>query len=77
VFRSKIDTCLSTIAEQIAACLADAKTRGDLPKRADPQKMAMLLVNCWEGAALRSRLQRSPKPLDEMLDFYFQVAGRS
>jgi TetR/AcrR family transcriptional repressor of nem operon len=57
--------------------LVEAKGRGELPQGADAQKMAMLLVNCWEGAALRSRLQRSPKPLDEMLDFYFQVAIRT
>lgn len=76
VFRKKIDDCLTTIGKQIAICLAEAKVQGDLPKGADPRKMAMLLVNCWEGAALRSRLQRSPRPLDEMLDFYFQVASR-
>lgn len=77
VFRKKIDGCLTTIGEQIAVCLADAKARGELPQGADPRKMAMLLVNCWEGAALRSRLQRCPDPLDEMLDFYFQLATRS
>lgn len=76
-FRDKIDGCLSTIGDRIAKSLAVAKTRGDLPETADPAKMAVLLVNCWEGAALRSRLRRSPEPLDEMLDFYFQVAIRS
>jgi TetR/AcrR family transcriptional repressor of nem operon len=33
-----------------------------------------LLVNCWEGAALRSRLRRDAKPLKAMLDFYFRSA---
>ncbi len=33
--------------------------------------MADLLVDCWEGAALRSRLRRDPASLDAMLDFYF------
>ena len=32
-------------------------------------------IDCWEGAALRSRLRRDPAPLIDMLDFYFlQVA---
>lgn len=77
VFRKKIDGCLKTIGDQIATCLVEAKARGDLPKGADPRKLSLLLVNCWEGAALRSRLQRSPAPLTEMLDFYFQVAIRA
>ena len=73
-FRTKIDGCLLTIGAQVAACLVEAKSLGELPQTSDPQKLAMLLVNCWEGAALRSRLRRSPAPLDEMLDFYFQSA---
>jgi TetR/AcrR family transcriptional repressor of nem operon len=36
--------------------------------------MANLLVDCWEGAALRSRLKGSPAPLAAMLDFYFGSA---
>jgi TetR/AcrR family transcriptional repressor of nem operon len=36
--------------------------------------MASLLVDCWEGAALRSRLRGSAAPLTAMLDFYFQSA---
>ncbi len=33
--------------------------------------MANVLCNCWEGAALRTRLTRDPAPLEAMLDFYF------
>jgi len=35
--------------------------------------MASLLVGCWEGAALRSRLRASAEPLSAMLDFYFSI----
>ena len=73
-FRERIDGCLSTIGERIAGCLESAKDGGGLATDADTQKLAALLVNCWEGAALRSRLRRSAAPLDEMLDFYFSAA---
>jgi TetR/AcrR family transcriptional regulator, transcriptional repressor for nem operon len=36
--------------------------------------MAGLLVDCWEGAALRSRLRRDAAPLNAMLEFYFRSA---
>ena len=75
VFRSKIDGCLSEIAERIAACLELAVERGDVAAGTDPQRMASLLVDCWEGAALRSRLRGNDKPLTEMLDFYFTSAS--
>jgi TetR/AcrR family transcriptional repressor of nem operon len=50
--------------------LTRARDRGELRKGADPRELAELLVNCWEGAALRSRLRRNASPLGQMLDFY-------
>lgn len=74
VFRRKIDSCLSHIAQRIATCLEQARSRGDIPADSDPQRMASLLVDCWEGAALRSRLRGSAAPLTDMLGFYFRSA---
>lgn len=71
VFQKAIEKCFAIIAGRIAACMEEAQAKGDLPPGADPRHMADLLVNCWEGAALRSRLRRDPAPLDSMLDFYF------
>lgn len=70
-FREKIDACFVEIGGILAGCLEEARTAGDLPPGADCTRMAALLIDCWEGAALRSRLRRSPEPLDAMLDFYF------
>ena len=70
VFRHKVDWCLSAISERMAKCLTEAQQRGDVPASRDVQEMADLLVNCWEGAALRSRLRRDPTSLTAMLDFY-------
>jgi TetR/AcrR family transcriptional repressor of nem operon len=74
VFRRTIEDCFAQIAGRIAVCLEEARERGDLPAGSDPQHMAGLLVDCWEGAALRSRLRRDAAPLDAMLDFYFRSA---
>lgn len=70
-FRRKVEQCFSEIAARLAVCFKEAIERGELPKNSNPESMAQLLVNCWEGAALRSRLLRDPAPLREMLDFYF------
>jgi TetR/AcrR family transcriptional repressor of nem operon len=74
-FRRKVEECFNAIAGRIAVVLQEAVDNGDLAKGTDPQKMAELLVNCWEGAALRMRLRRDPAPLMEMLDFYFRTAA--
>lgn len=71
VFRRKIDECFSRIAERIAASLEEAKSNREIHVDADTRYIADLLVDCWEGAALRSRLRSSAAPLGAMLDFYF------
>ena len=74
VFRRKVEQCLDDIARQLAGCLREAVARHELPPGVDADKLAELLVNCWEGAALRTRLRRDPAPLRDMLDFYFAAA---
>ena len=60
VFQAKIEACFGEIADRIAECLEEARRNGDIAPHADPQEMANLVLSCWEGAALRSRLQRNP-----------------
>ena len=74
VFRRKIEKCFTEISERTAACLEEARQRGDIAADADTRRMASLLVDCWEGAALRSRLRGNASPLNAMLDFFFQSA---
>lgn len=74
VFRRKIQECFGVIAARITRCLQEACQVGDLPPGTDCRQMADLLIDCWEGAALRTRLRRDPAPLEAMLDFYFRAA---
>lgn len=71
VFRARIRGCLGQIASRIASCLEEAIARRELPPGTRAQPLADVLVDCWEGAALRTRLSRDPAPLQAMLDFYF------
>ena len=71
VFRRKIEACIAAIAARLAHCLDEARRLGQLRADADGAQLSDLLVNCWEGAALRSRLRGDASPLMAMLDFYF------
>jgi TetR/AcrR family transcriptional repressor of nem operon len=74
-FRRKIDWCFRSIAERMAACLEEARRNKEIPEQSDPAALADRLVECWEGAALRSRLRNDPEPLLAALDFYFKGIG--
>jgi TetR/AcrR family transcriptional repressor of nem operon len=74
VFRLKIEACFAEIAERLTTALEEAREQGDVPANFDARQMANVLIDCWEGAALRSRLRRDAAPLNAMLDFYLQSA---
>jgi TetR/AcrR family transcriptional regulator, transcriptional repressor for nem operon len=76
-FRLRIEDCLREISGRIARCLEEARRIGDIPADCNVKQLSELLVDCWEGAALRSRLQRSATSLDAMLDFYFAALAVS
>ena len=76
VFRRRIEACFAEIAARLAVCLEQARQRGDIPADSDTPRLASVLVDCWEGAALRSRLRGNAAPLKAMLDFYFGAAVR-
>jgi TetR/AcrR family transcriptional regulator, transcriptional repressor for nem operon len=75
VFRRKVEECFASIAARIAACVDEAITCGQLAPGTNSRAMADLLINCWEGAALRCRIRRDPQPLRDMLEFYFRSAA--
>jgi len=74
-FRVSIERCFTEIADGLRSCLEEAQAHGQIAAEAEPRRLAVLLVDCWEGAALRSRLRSSPEPLRAMLDFYFGAVG--
>ena len=73
-FRRRIEAAFDGIARRLAETLEEARRRGDIPPDHDPVQTATLMLDCWEGAAMRSRLLRSPAPLEAALDTAFRGA---
>ena len=59
--------------EAIAEVLRDAVAKGDLDRSAKPKELAAFTLNNWEGALLRSKVERSDQPLELFLHFTFKV----
>ncbi len=70
-FRTRIEACFAFIADRFADCIEQARLRGEVADSTDPLEAANLLLDCWEGGALRCRLWRDPEPLNRVLDFCF------
>ena len=67
-FRRRIEAAFDGVARRLADPIEEARRRGDLPADTDPLQVATVTIDCWEGAAMRSRLIRSPAPLEAFLE---------
>ena len=61
----------------IAGVLQEAIDRGDLASSSKSQELAAFLLNSYQGALLRSKADRSNKPLESFLHFAFNVLLKS
>jgi TetR/AcrR family transcriptional regulator, transcriptional repressor for nem operon len=75
--RSLLHQSFATWQSSIAGVLQEAIDRGDLARSHKPQELAAFLLNSYEGALLRSKADRSAKPLETFLYFAFNVLLRS
>jgi TetR/AcrR family transcriptional repressor of nem operon len=72
-FRHAIQEHLEGWAARLAETLAEAVECGELPPGTDPVLLGRLLIDGFQGAALRMKLERDRAPLDRFLAHYFPV----
>ena len=69
VLRKSFDCWQNAIAKTIR----EAIEQHELPKTANADELAAVLVNAWEGAQVRTKVEQSDKPLELFLDVTFNV----
>ena len=72
-FRQAIQEHLERWASRLAGALAEAIECGELPAGTDPVLLGRLLIDGFQGAALRMKLERNRAPLDRFLEHYFSL----
>src|SRR5262245_20323081 len=61
--RGSLQSAFKAWQTDLHALLAEADLAGDLPRGLDPAMTAAFLVNSWEGALVRMKVERSDEPL--------------
>ena len=52
-------------------CIAEAQTTGAMSNRLPASMLAQFLLNSWEGALLRMRVEKSDAPMKEFIQVVF------
>jgi TetR/AcrR family transcriptional repressor of nem operon len=53
-------------------CLSQAQKKGEISAKHDIEPLAEFILNSWEGAILRMKVDRSTMPLETARDFIFR-----
>ncbi len=69
--RQALAAALADWTRDIAAVLAEAQQSGEVSRDVPAGTLAAFLLNAWEGAVLRSRVDRSAAPLDAFMTITF------
>ena len=70
-YRAKLIDVLSQWETLTADCLQRAQASKEIPNSKDPKALASFFWIGWEGAVLRAKLERSPKPLTDFTETFF------
>lgn len=70
-FRQRLDEIFSSWLQRLAIVLEQARTVGEIGDEIDAQSMAGVVLSGLQGALLRAKLQRSARPIQELIDTLF------
>ncbi len=70
-FQKKLKWALDAMAGRYIRVLSEAQSRGDLPQGLDVRQTAFFLIASWHGALIRMKIERSPEPLEDHKNFFF------
>jgi TetR/AcrR family transcriptional regulator, transcriptional repressor for nem operon len=57
--------------KDLEATIAEAQAQGEIASKTKPSDIAAFLLDAYEGALLRARVERSRKPFDRFMKFAF------
>lgn len=70
-FRQRLEEIFASWQQKFGACIAEAQASGELHPGQSPEVIAEFLLSGWEGAILRAKVTKSPKPLHDFVEILF------
>ena len=71
--REELRSIFNTWCGAVESLLREAQAKGEVDPRHDPGQMARFLVNAWEGATIRLKIDRDRGPIDDFMSTAFKA----
>jgi len=68
---AKISAILAGWSRRVSDCIREAQATDEIKTKADPDLLAAFVLNAWEGAVLRARIEKGERPLRQFIEILF------
>lgn len=73
VISAELSKIFARWSDKVASCIREAQAAGEVSSKADANMLATFVLNAWEGAVLRARIEKGDRPLRQFVDTLFTV----
>jgi TetR/AcrR family transcriptional regulator, transcriptional repressor for nem operon len=73
MLRTRLAEIFAEWRSPFAACIAEGQAAGEIAKTFAPEDLAEFLLSSWEGAILRTKVERSGEPLERFKRIVFST----
>jgi len=73
IIRERVGEAFAKWRGAIAKVILEAREGGELRDGREPEALAAFVLDAWEGAVLRSKVEQSRAPLDAFLEMVFST----
>jgi TetR/AcrR family transcriptional regulator, transcriptional repressor for nem operon len=71
VIRDRLSSTFAAWSRAIEACIRDGQKSGEIAWDGDPRVLAAFVLNSFEGAILRMKVEKDGSPLDQFMTLMF------
>jgi len=71
LIRDRLSSNFAAWSRQIEGCIRDGQKAGEISRDIDPGVLAAFLLNSFEGAILRMKVEKDSSPLDHFMTLVF------
>ena len=69
--RDRLASTFAAWSRPIETCIREAQKAGEISRDGEPRALAEFLLNSFEGAMLRTRVEKDSSPLDHFMTVIF------
>ncbi len=76
IIAAQISAIFAGWSQRVADCIREAQAANEISTTAEPEVLAVFVLNAWEGAIMRARIEKDDRPMRQFIETLFSILLR-